>query len=124
MGPISNYKIVWNTPKNEGILLVDGANGIEQILVDSAKEAMLLVQQLRMEQHSTLNQGVLAIGFTPSGVAEASTNTTFPKQDNLQLLDQVDATIEAVLHAKGIYTFKALIAMDQSVLRKIYVENR
>ena len=122
MKPVSNYKIVWNVPKKEGMILLEVPNGIEQIQVDSAQEATVLLQQLRQEPYLTFNKGVIATGFMPSEEGINSENTTLPTKDNLQLLDHVDATIEAALHARGIYTFRALVDMDQSVLKDLFKE--
>ena len=122
MNPSRDYTITWNVTEKQGIILLKVPNGIAQVYVDSPIEARALLLQLRLEQHVAFDNGILAMGFTPTGTGEDTDPTITlptPNKDNLQLLDHVDANVEAILHAKGIYTFRAVADMDPTELKKI-----
>ena len=58
MHKIKNYKIAWNTKSDEGIFIIETEEGIKQILVDSAKEAMVMLTKFRHEKNVYLYGGV------------------------------------------------------------------
>ena len=65
MHKISSYKIAWNTKANEGTILVETPDGVEQLLLDSAEEGKNMLQALRNESHIYIKDGVLFTGFKP-----------------------------------------------------------
>ena len=68
---VESYKIAWNTPSDEGIIMlqiVDG--GMERLEVDSAAEALLLLDILRNEKPVYCQGQVLLTGFEPVGEGE------------------------------------------------------
>jgi hypothetical protein len=70
MKAIESYKITWNVKNDEGIILLQTQDGVEQLLADSAAEAMLLLDILRNESPVFYNDGLLFTGFEPVGEGE------------------------------------------------------
>jgi hypothetical protein len=70
MKSIESYKITWNVKSDEGIILLQTEEGVEQLLADSAAEAMLLLDILRNESPVFYNDGLLFTGFEPVGEGE------------------------------------------------------
>lgn len=73
MKSINSYKVTWNVASDEGIILLHTDDGIEQLLADSAAEAMLLLDILRNESPVFYADGLLFTGFEPVGEGEAQT---------------------------------------------------
>ena len=74
MKQIESYKISWNVANDEGIILLQTADGVEQLLVDSAAEASLLIDLLRNEKPVFVENNLLFTGFEPVGEgSEAAT---------------------------------------------------
>ena len=80
MKQIESYKISWNVTNDEGIILLQTADGIEQLLVDSAAEASLLVDILRNEKPVFVEGNLLFTGFEPVGEGEESQVEEAPKK--------------------------------------------
>ena len=72
MKQIESYKISWNVASDEGIILLNVEGGTEQLLADSAAEALLLLDILRNESPVFYNEGLLMTGFEPVGEGEES----------------------------------------------------
>ena len=72
MKQIESYKISWNVTNDEGIILLQTADGVEQLLADSAAEATLLIDILRNENPVFFENGLLFTGFEPVGEGEVS----------------------------------------------------
>lgn len=70
MKSIESYKITWNVKSDEGVILLQTEEGVEQLLADSAAEAMLLLDILRNESPVFYNDGLLFTGFEPVGEGE------------------------------------------------------
>jgi len=71
MKEIESYKITWNTANDEGILLLHTKDGgLEQLHVDSASEASLVIDILRNEKPVFCDNGLLYTGFEPVGEGE------------------------------------------------------
>ena len=136
---VNTYKIVWNTKNDEGTFIIDGAEGVEQILVDSAAEASLLLTKLRNDRHFHLEQGLLyseEIQVSQGSKASPSTSskkTTTKKKkaakkkkkatktakDNLKLIEGIGPKIEGLLNNAGIITFEELTATKVEFLKAI-----
>ena len=67
MKEVESYKIAWNTPNNEGAILLQVAEGIERLHIDSATEGAFLVDILRHEKPVYVKDGVLFTGFEMVG---------------------------------------------------------
>jgi len=72
MGRITSYKIAWNTKTDEGVFIINRPNGVEQILVDSAQEASLLLNKLRNERYVHLDRALIFSSDDPSFKEEKS----------------------------------------------------
>lgn len=71
MKQIDSYKIVWNAQVDEGtILLHTTDDSLEQIHVDSAPEASLILHMLRHETPVFYQDGLLYSGFEDVGQGE------------------------------------------------------
>jgi len=71
MKEIESYKITWNTANDEGVILLHTADGgLDQLLVDSAAEASLVLDILRNEKPVFADNGLLYTGFEPVGEGE------------------------------------------------------
>ena len=80
MKKVESYKITWNVSNDEGIILLQTADGIEQLLADSAAEASLLVDILRNEQPVFVENNLLFTGFEPVGEGAESNTPEAPKK--------------------------------------------
>jgi len=80
MKQIESYKISWNVANDEGIILLQTADGVEQLLADSASEASLLLDILRNESPVFIENGLLFTGFEPVGEGENSGNKSSKKK--------------------------------------------
>lgn len=65
MYKISSYKIAWNTSANEGTILVQTPDGVEQLHLDNVEEGKNMLNTLRNESHIYVKDGVLFTGFKP-----------------------------------------------------------
>lgn len=72
MNEVESYKIAWNVANNEGALLLQIAEGIERLHIDSAAEGAFLIDILRHEKPVYVKGGVLFTGFEAVGEGEAS----------------------------------------------------
>jgi len=71
MKEIESYKITWNTANDEGILLLHTKDdGLEQLHIDSAAEASLVLDILRNEKPVFCENGLLYTGFELAGVGD------------------------------------------------------
>jgi len=61
MSKVTSYKIAWNTTSDEGVFILDTPDGIQQVLVDSAAEAMVLLTKLRHEGMAYFHRGVVYV---------------------------------------------------------------
>lgn len=123
---VNAYKIVWNTKVDEGTFFIYGEEGLEQVLVDSAAEASLLLTKLRNDKNMHLEQGILYSEDAPvSKETKASTKPAVSKKgktkkkkatkkkkkatksakDNLKLIEGIGPKIEGLLNAAGLTTF-------------------
>lgn len=68
MKEVESYKIAWNSKSDEGIITLNTLpDGIQQLMVDSAAEGMLLLDILRNEKPVYVEKDVLLTGFEPVG---------------------------------------------------------
>jgi len=68
---IESYKVAWNTPADEGFIMLNTKDGgLERLEVDSAAEALLLLDILRNEKPVYCEGPVLLTGFEPVGEGE------------------------------------------------------
>jgi len=135
---VNTYKLVWNTKKDEGTFLIDSEEGVEQVLVDSAAEASLLLTKLRNDKDMFLEKGLLYSEDTPVSVGNTATpavskkaitkkkKTTKKKKkatksakDNLKLIEGIGPKIEGLLNDAGIITFEELTATKVDFLKAI-----
>jgi len=137
---VNTYKIVWNTKNDEGTFFIDGTEGVEQVLVDSAAEASLLLTKLRNDGHFHLEQGLLysedisvSQGSKASTLPAASKKATTKKKktakkkkkvtksakDNLKLIEGIGPKIEGLLNAAGLTTFLELKETKVEFLKAI-----
>jgi len=135
---VNTYKLVWNTKKDEGTFLIDSEEGVEQVLVDSAAEASLLLTKLRNDKDMFLEKGLLYSEDTPVSVGNTATpavskkaitkkkKTTKKKKkatksakDNLKLIEGIGQKIEGLLNDAGIITFEELTATKVDFLKAI-----
>jgi hypothetical protein len=79
MKQIESYKITWNVANDEGIIVLQVEGGTEQLLADSAAEALLLLDMLRNESPVFYNEGLLMTGFEPVGEGEGGQASAEPK---------------------------------------------
>lgn len=71
MKEIEAYKIAWNVPEDQGVITLHTLpEGIEQLHLNSAAEASLLVDMLRNEKPVYVENGVIFTGFEPVGEGE------------------------------------------------------
>lgn len=71
MKQVDSYKIAWNARKDEGtILLHTTDDGLEQVHLDSASEASLVLHMLRHEAPIFIENGLLFSGFEAVGEGE------------------------------------------------------
>lgn len=71
MKQVDSYKITWNAKVDEGTIMLHTADdGLEQIHVDSASEASLILHMLRHETPVFYENGLLFSGFEAVGQGE------------------------------------------------------
>ncbi len=71
MKQVDSYKIAWNAKVDEGTIILHTADdGLEQIHVDSAPEASLILHMLRHETPVFYENGLLFSGFENVGQGE------------------------------------------------------
>ena len=72
MKEVESYRIAWNANADEGSIMLQTTDGVEQILLDSASEGTLLLDILRNEKPVYVENGVIFTGFEPVGEGEVS----------------------------------------------------
>lgn len=140
MTAIKNYKIVWNTHANEGTIIIDIPEGVQQIHVDSPQEASLLLNKIRQESILHLQGEQVYTGFDIVGAGEIASKTkksTAKKKvaakkkktkkgkgdkDNLRLVEGIGPKIEGLLNDAGIRTFAELKATKVAFLKAVLEE--
>lgn len=121
MKQIEAYKISWNIAKDEGIILLQTADSIEQLLADSAAEAMLLLDILRNEKPVFYDNGLLFTGFEMVGEGETPTvleETTEETANPIETKADVEIEAEAEEETTAVETQKTTETPKSSKKKK------